>query len=153
MTGKVLVIGYGNSLRGDDGIGPAVAQAFADEDATECADVIVCHQLTPELAESIAAVDLAVFVDAAVNIQPGLVVVREIHAASTLPSALAHTADPAALLDLARRLYDRAPQTFLVTIGATSVALGEGLSDAVAGALPKAIAAVRRLVYECQAEA
>ena len=58
MTGKVLVIGYGNSLRGDDGIGPAVAQAFADEDATECADVIVCHQLTPELAESIAAVDL-----------------------------------------------------------------------------------------------
>ena len=146
MTRKSLVIGYGNSLRGDDGIGQATAQAFANEAAIDCVDVIVCHQLTPELAECIAAVDLVVFVDAAVNIQPGAVVVREIQATSALSSGLVHTADPASLLDLARKLYSRLPRAFLITVGVSSLALGEGLSDTAAAALPEAIAAVRRLV-------
>jgi hydrogenase maturation protease len=148
MTRKSLVIGYGNSLRADDGIGQAAAQAFANEAATYCCDVIVCHQLTPELAECIAAVDLVIFVDAAVDIQPGAVVVREIQAISALSSGLVHTADPASLLDLARKLYSRLPRAFLITVGVSSLALGEPLSDTAAAALPEVIAAVRGLVGE-----
>jgi hydrogenase maturation protease len=146
VTGKALVIGYGNSLRGDDGIGLAVANALANEPVIDRAHVIVCHQLTPELAECLAAVELAIFVDAAADIKPGIVVVREIHAASPPPSALAHTADPALLLALTRKLYNRSPQAFLVTIGVSSLALGEGLSDAASAALPEAKAAVHRLL-------
>jgi hydrogenase maturation protease len=148
MTGKALIIGYGNPLRGDDGIGQAVAQALANEAAIDYAHVIVCHQLTPELAECIAAVALVVFVDAAVNIPPGIVDVREIQGASALSPGLVHTADPAALLDLARKLYGRSPQAFLVTVGVSSLELSEGLSEAAAAALPLAVAAVRRLVSE-----
>jgi len=146
MTRKSLVIGYGNPLRGDDGIGQATALAFANEAAVYCGHVIACHQLTPELAECIAAVDLVVLVDAAVDIQPGAVVVREILATSALSSGLVHTADPAWLLDLARKLYSRLPRAFLIKVGVSSLALGEGLSDTAAAALPEAIAAVRRLV-------
>jgi hydrogenase maturation protease len=152
MNRKTLVIGYGNPLRGDDGIGPATAQALADEAVIDCGQVIVCHQLTPELAECIAAVDLVIFVDAAVDVQPGAVVVREIQGASTLSSGLVHTADPSALLDLARKLYGRSPEAFLVAIGVGSLALGERLSDAVALALPEAITVVRRLISEPAAE-
>jgi hydrogenase maturation protease len=148
MTGKALIIGYGNPLRGDDGIGQAAAQALANDGAIDCADVIGCHQLTPELAESIAAVDLVVFVDAAVGIRPGVVVVRDIHGASALSSGLVHTADPAGLLDLTKKLYGRTPKAFLVTVGVSTLALSEELSEVAAAALPEAIAAVRRLVSE-----
>jgi hydrogenase maturation protease len=149
MTGRALIIGYGNPLRGDDRIGQAAAQALANDAAINCADVIGCHQLTPELAECIAAADLVVFVDAADDMQPGVVVVRKIHGTSTQSSGLVHTGDPAALLDLARKLYRRTPDAFLVTIGVSTFALSEGLSEAAAAALPEAVAAVRRLVSEC----
>jgi hydrogenase maturation protease len=148
MTGKALIIGYGNPLRGDDGIGQAAAQALANDAAVKSADVIGCHQLTPELAECIAAVELVVFVDAAVDIPPGIVVVREINGTSAISSGLVHTADPAALLDLARKLYGRSPEAVLVTVGVSSLALSEVLSEAVAAALPEAVATVRRLVSE-----
>jgi hydrogenase maturation protease len=148
MTGKALIIGYGNPLRGDDGIGQAAAQALANDATIECADVIGCHQLTPELAECIAAVDLVVFVDAAADIQPGVVVVREVQAASVQSPGLVHTADPAALLDLTRKLYRRSPEAFLVSVGVSTLELSESLSEAAAAALPEAVAAVRRLVSE-----
>ena len=55
MTRNTLIIGYGNPLRGDDGVGQAVARAFEAEAAIEGAEVVSCRQLTPELAESFAA--------------------------------------------------------------------------------------------------
>ena len=64
MTADVLVIGYGNTLRGDDGIGPAVAGEI-DRLAVPGVRVIVVHQLTPELAADLAACRRAVFIDAA----------------------------------------------------------------------------------------
>ena len=147
LSRTALVIGYGNPLRGDDGIGPAVARAFENAGG-ERTRAIVCHQLTPELAECIAAVDLAVFVDAAVNVEPGTVAMREIQGASPPASGLGHIASPVALLDLASKLYGRSPVAFLVTIGVRSLALSEVLSDAAAAALPVAIATVRQLLSE-----
>lgn len=57
---KTLLIGYGNSLREDDGFGPAVAALLADAAGYECVSV---HQLVPELCERIADFDRIVFVD------------------------------------------------------------------------------------------
>ncbi len=47
----VLVIGYGNALRGDDGAGPAAAAALRDQLPLRIADVRFFHQLLPELSE------------------------------------------------------------------------------------------------------
>ena len=66
MPADALVIGYGNTLRGDDGIGPAVAEAVAAL-GLPGVRVIVAHQLTPELAADLADAQLVVFVDAAVG--------------------------------------------------------------------------------------
>ena len=63
-----LIVGFGNSLRGDDAIGEIVAQAFSGEAAIDGANVVICLQLTPELAEHLAVVDLVVFIDAAAGI-------------------------------------------------------------------------------------
>ena len=49
-----LIIGYGNDLRSDDGAGIRAATMIAARDLA--ARVIACQQLTPELADDIAAI-------------------------------------------------------------------------------------------------
>ena len=150
VISKALIVGYGNPLRGDDGIGQAVARALASESAIDGAEIIACHQLMPELSESLAAVGLAVFVDAAAGLRPGSVVVNKTQGSSALTSGLVHHVDPGALLFLARTLYGQAPEAFLVTVGAETFELRETLSASVAAALPVVVATVRRLVLEYQ---
>ena len=88
------------------------------------------------------------FVDAAAGIQPGSVVITPVRGTAGPASGLVPHVDPGALLALSAKLYGRAPKAFLVTVGAGSLALGEGLTEPVAAALPKVIAAVRQLVLE-----
>ncbi|HEU5101426.1 MAG TPA: hypothetical protein VFU22_20525, partial [Roseiflexaceae bacterium] len=60
---SIVVIGYGNELRGDDAIGMIVAEQVASRGwPNVCA--IATRQLLPELAEDLARVGLAIFVDA-----------------------------------------------------------------------------------------
>jgi hydrogenase maturation protease len=139
-----LVIGYGDRLRSDDGVGARVAERLT---ATEGMAVQILSQLVPELAHDMRGRDVVVFVDATTMLEPGTVAVRRLTAAVQPGApALTHHTSPEALLLLAERLYDARPCAFLVTIGAASFALGEDLSPPVAAALPDAAALVRRLV-------
>ena len=58
-----LVIGYGNTLRSDDGAGQRVAEKIGQWELPGVGALAV-HQLTPELAENIAQADAVIFVDA-----------------------------------------------------------------------------------------
>ena len=102
----------------------------------------------PELAERLAAVDLAVFVDATVGVLPGNVAIVRLGAGAAGQGALVHRVDPAQLLSLAGQLYGRVPEAFLVTVGAASTEFGEGLSQPVADAVPNAVAAIHSLLAE-----
>jgi hydrogenase maturation protease len=149
MVEAALVIGYGNGLRGDDGIGPQVAEAVARSVAPPAGVTVrICHQLVPELADDLRDRQLVVFVDATTRLAPGAVATRSLTAADApAPSAGPdHRCTPGTLIRLAERLYGARPAAFLVTVGAAAFAHGEGLSPAVAAALPQAVAAVRRLI-------
>jgi hydrogenase maturation protease len=115
-----------------------VAQALAE---TAGVEVVSCQQLMPELAERLAAVELAVFIDAAVDVPAGDV--RSARVEATAAADLGHQASPATLLRLAQGVYGRAPDAFLVSVGAASLEFGETLSREVAAAVPNAIAAVQ----------
>jgi len=143
---KALVIGYGNRLRGDDAIGLAVAEALAN-DPIAGTEVVICHQLTPELAERLAAVETAVFIDATSAGDAGRVRVTRLLAVAVPVAGLAHHIAPQTLLVMSLKLYGRSPEAFLVTVAAGSFDLGDGLSDAVSAALPEAVATVRRLLH------
>ena len=145
MIRTSLIVGFGNSLRGDDAIGEIVAQAFRGEAAIDGANVVICLQLTPELAERLAVVDLVVFIDAAVGTQPGSITITQVQRASALSMGLVHHLNPQELLFLSSSLYGRSPDAFLVAVGAGSLELGDGLSEPVAAAVPAVIAAVRQL--------
>lgn len=68
---RALVIGYGNPLRSDDGIGWRVAEELRGRVDASRIEVIECRQLTPEMAEQIRTAGLVVFVDAAAEGAPG----------------------------------------------------------------------------------
>ncbi|MCC6630011.1 MAG: hydrogenase maturation protease [Chloroflexi bacterium] len=143
-----LVIGYGNPLRGDDGVGPAVATALAEMGGVDGMDLIVLDpvQLTPELAVDVASAAAVIFVDAQVDEVAGMVRSAALTPGDAVTGAFSHAATPAGLLALARDLYGVVPPAWVVSVGAVSFAPGDGLSPAVAAAVPVAMAQVRRLL-------
>src|ERR1044072_3449496 len=92
-TRDFLVIGYGNELRGDDGVGPRVARAVQQLSLPHVR-VLVQHQLTPELAEDISRARAVVFVDAAIDCEVGRVTDLQSESASNI---MAHANSPKAL--------------------------------------------------------
>lgn len=134
---RVLVIGYGNSLRGDDGAGWHAAAALADDPRLADADVLIRHQLTPELALDITHARLVVLIDACGGAPPGTVSVRRVEPGYRLAPTWSHNLDPAALVGLAVTLYGASPPVFLVTITGAFFGYGDRLSPPVRQALPE----------------
>lgn len=143
-SGTILVIGYGNDIRGDDAAGRCAADRVAAW-ALPGVEVRTLHQLTPELADPLAAADRAIFLDAHPAAQGDAVRVRRLHGDPTPPHA-AHTGDPSDLLTLCRRVYGRAPEAWWVTIPAEGFAFGAPLSPRTEAGIVDALAAVRPIL-------
>ena len=142
-TGGGLIVGYGNELRSDDGVGPAVAASLLDDPRLRVAQVRAAHQLTPELALDASSVALLVLVDAAADAPAGEVAVRHLDpAAETTGEVMTHHLDPAGLIGLARELWGEAPPVVVVSVGIASMDVGDRLSPAVEAAIPRAVDAV-----------
>jgi len=144
-AGGALVIGYGNALRTDDGLGWHAADRLAADPRLAGATIMQRHQLTPELAFEISRAGLVVFVDASRG-PAGVVAIEWIEAAPAATLSWSHHIDPATLLGLARDLYDASPAAATVSVGAASDAVGDRLTPAVDGTLPAIVEAVARLI-------
>ncbi|MEN6368634.1 MAG: hydrogenase maturation protease [Thermotogota bacterium] len=131
-----LVIGIGNPLRGDDGIGPRVV---AELGPTPSAETFIVHQLTPDLALWLKDADRVLFVDAAVGEETALV--RRIRPAPG--HGLGHALSPEALLDWTERAFERAPDAWLLAVPGRSFDVTERLSLKSEEALPTAVEAAR----------
>ena len=167
-----LVIGIGNPLRGDDGIGWRLAAQLP----AGAGLVVRCRQqLTPELAEELAAVERVLFLDAwlgpdgsgvasqlegvGVN-RPSLrlpLQLQELPAPFELnqgsgPAAVwagaepwggaSHGLSPQGLLALSQSLYGQAPRAQQLLLPAHCFGHGDGISAALARRLGEA----RRLI-------
>jgi hydrogenase maturation protease len=147
-----LIIGYGNPLRGDDGVGPRAAALLADADEEtrpllpDGVQVLVCHQLTIELASQIAETDRLILVDARATGAPGAIEQCVLTPALPDSTSLTHYIDARGLLAAAELLYGRAPETVLFTVSGGSFDAGETLSPAVANSLPDLLAQIRQAV-------
>ncbi len=138
----LLVIGYGNTLRSDDGVGPRVADAVTAL-ALPGVRALNCPLLTPELADPVSQARVAVFVDAAVD-APREVQLRKLAPADT-SQIMAHAASPATLLALARDVFGHAPDAWLLTIPAENIGIGEELSAFTRRGLETALEEIKRL--------
>ncbi|MCX7671627.1 MAG: hydrogenase maturation protease [Anaerolineae bacterium] len=149
-----LVIGYGNPLRGDDGIGVRAAERLAEAveaDSDGEVEVVTRHQLALELAPLVAAAERLILLDACVGGEPGAVNEQVLTPATTDVGALSHHLDPRGLLAAAQILYGRAPTAILLTVAGASFDYGETLSPPVAAALPQLVARVKQLLLRSNA--
>lgn len=157
---RVLVVGYGNPLRGDDGVGITAVEKLVERVETErkrgSYEVPVAirfkalHQLTPELAADLAEVDFAVFIDAACDNVQGEIVHRRVLPSHSAPDAFSHQLTPEVLLAMAERLYGRCPEAHLYSVGAASFEYGETLSEPVRAALPALLEQVHAACFGTQ---
>ena len=140
-----LVVGYGNALRTDDGLGWHAAARLAADPRLAGATVLQRHQLTPELAFDVGCAAFVVFVDAGSG-PPGAIAVEPVVAAPTSTVTWSHHVDPASLLSLARDLYGRVPTGATVSVGTSSMEAGEGVTPLIAAVLPQVVETVVDLV-------
>jgi hydrogenase maturation protease len=146
VTEGVLVVGYGNPLRTDDGFGWHVAERLADDPRLDGVAVLRRHQLTPELALEVSAAALVVLVDASHGPPAGTFTVARAERAGGAGTTWSHHLSPPSLIALAHELYGRAPDVFVVSCGVRSLEIGDRLSPVVEAALPRVVDAVAELV-------
>lgn len=143
---KALIIGYGNPLRGDDGLGWHAAQRLAAMLPEQEAQSIACHQLTPELAEPMSRANLVVFIDAASQEPVGRLFSQRITASAALSCPFSHHVTPAMLLAWAQELYGSCPEVILFSVSSQCFDCSEELSPPVAAVMPKLLEWICTLV-------
>lgn len=142
---RTLVIGVGNPLMRDEGVGPRVAELLAAYDFGENTEVADAGTMGLSILDLLVGVDNLVIVDAArdTGTQPGTVLVL-------LPDELAdsqvmHSLHDMRIPDVLQNaaLLDRTPRTVIVAVQIESIENWVlELSPAVEAALPVAVEAV-----------
>ena len=167
---RVLVVGYGSSLRCDDAVGQRVAKELCrcsgSVPALGGAKFVVAECLTPELAEDLAGSGFAILADAAFDGRPAGTVTVEPVTVEPVTRAMGgggagersgqaaagggggqagagcwEGLTPMMLLALARDLYGNVPEAVVVSVGIEETSIGEGLSAVVEAAVPRAASA------------
>ncbi|MDJ0992682.1 MAG: hydrogenase maturation protease [Dinoroseobacter sp.] len=123
----VLLIGYGNPGRGDDGLGPALAQRIEKRSLSDL-EVKIAFQLTVEHALDVAKADIVVFADACMASQEPFTFTE---ISSTSPGDLdSHNVSPQSVLALAEELFGSSARGFALAIsGCEFGEVKEGMSD------------------------
>ncbi|MDD3375432.1 MAG: hydrogenase maturation protease [Candidatus Omnitrophica bacterium] len=143
---KVLLIGYGNPGRLDDGLGPALAEAIEKLDLPDVT-VDSDYQLTVEDAAAVAEHDVVIFADAAVDGQEPFFF-QKIKPKSDV-SFTTHSIEPEAVLALAHDLFQSKAEAYALGIrGYEFNDFGEKLSDKAQNNLLDAIKFIKSRLLE-----
>ncbi|TYC52177.1 hydrogenase maturation protease [Rhodobacterales bacterium] len=123
----MLLIGYGNPGRGDDGLGPAFSERIATRGLPGL-EVDTDYQLVAEHALAVSAQDVVIFADAVIGGE-GAYSFREIspQLSETLGS---HSMQPETVLALCQTLFGVTPQAYVMAISGHDYGeVKEGLSE------------------------
>jgi hydrogenase maturation protease len=139
---KILVIGYGNTVRGDDAAGISAAELIA-KSIPEITCLCV-HQLMPDLAEQISECDIVIFTDADSNASK--LSIRQIKPADEIEQPRTHFISPESLIALSKRLYERIPsEAYIIGIPASKFDFSEELSAETSQAVRECVEKVKKL--------
>ncbi len=110
---RILLIGYGNPVRGDDGLGPAIAEEV-EQLAIDGLTVDADYQLTVEDAASVADHEAVIFVDASVNGDEPFSFTRV--NPRRQESFSSHSVSPEGVLSLAEELFQAKSEAYMLAV-------------------------------------
>jgi hydrogenase maturation protease len=123
----ILVLAVGNPSRGDDAVGPLLAERL-ERAALPGVEVLCDFQLQVEHLLDLEARTRVIFVDACVDAGHASVVVRDLRSEANFTHT-SHSLAPGEVLETYRRVTGREPPpATLLGVHAESFELGEGLS-------------------------
>jgi hydrogenase maturation protease len=141
---KILILGFGNTQRADDGVGAKAAIAIDTELSSADLLVIAAHQLTPELAAPVSKSSRVLFLDASHRGIAGEIRFEKIERDRGFePGTLSHHLSPQALLELAARFFQSQPEAWLLTVTGESFDFAEEFSPPVLKAWPEYLERIR----------
>jgi hydrogenase maturation protease len=142
---RLLIIGFGNPLRGDDGVGYRAAERLRDAIDDSDVEVIAAHQLLPEMMERVASAARVVLIDAGVGRKPGEIRDRPLDS-SPRASRFTHELTAETLVAGARKLYGWTGEATLLSIAGREFTPGFALSRVVSDALETVL---HRIAGQC----
>lgn len=148
---QTVVLGVGNELYTDDGVGVVVARELAATDLPPGVQVIEGHVGGLNLLFDMENADHVIIVDAVqMSRHPGEVVVFTLDEVRMLPAGMIASLHHIALDQVLEfgRLMGITPAIHVVGIEPEEVAPGFALSDTAARAVPEAVAKVRQLLSQ-----
>jgi hydrogenase maturation protease len=140
----LLILGFGNPLRGDDGLGWHAVERLRDHIADPEIEIKAVHQLTPEISELLSRSGRVIFIDAAAEGEPGQLQRRTL-TPDPGAAAFTHQATPSALLAAAQKLFGHAPEAELFSIPIESADFGYRLTPTVEQALDNLVVEILAL--------
>jgi hydrogenase maturation protease len=143
---NILIIGYGNSTRQDDGIGVYVGEVLARELSN--IDVEVTQEIGPEVCEELSGYGLVFFVDAGIDQEEDFVI-REL-SAKFRSTPFSHHIHPETLLAMTERLFNSLPKAYLVSIKGYRFDFGFEISQEAKINAEKAIKEMERICTNWQ---
>jgi hydrogenase maturation protease len=139
---RILIYGYGNPGRQDDGLGAAFIkkmEAWISANPFTGINLDCNYQLNIEDAEVISGMDLVVFVDASQEEIEDFSFTR-VDASSARVEFSMHAVSPAFVVDLCKKMFHDTPVTYLLHIKGVEWDFKEELSKTAEENLEKAFA-------------
>lgn len=143
---KTLVIGYGNPLRRDDGVGWVLAEELEKRYSQSHVECRMSIQLVPEMAARFGEFDQVLFIDAAVSGNPGFISINEVKKGQASEKPLNHEFDFDEMVSFAEMFHPKIPQLTLFTVSGSDFSFGAGLSEQVAASIPGALVALEEFI-------
>lgn len=132
LVGKtILIIGLGNPLREDDGIGTGIIEMLAETLSPvmrEKVSLTVAHQVDLVLAERITGYNSVIFVDAMASCSGPPVAVKKIEPSCEPPAFSSHIGSIPLLLAITSGVYGATPGCYLVAVEGSNFSFGRKLS-------------------------
>jgi hydrogenase maturation protease len=143
VSKKILIHGYGNPGREDDGLGPELAERIEKleiEGVATDAD----YQLNIEDAVALSEYDIVLFVDASREDGDRLTL-RRVKAAPEI-AFTSHSVSPESILAICEDHFQASPETWLLGIAGYSFEMAEGLTPRARENLEDAVKHVQSMI-------
>jgi len=151
---RVLVLGIGNYLMGDEGVGVHVVQALSKEKLPEYVDIMDGGTGSFDLMPILAQYPLVIFIDATMDFRPpGTIDVMYPQFAADFPTVLsAHDVGLKDMID-ALEFKGELPKIILVTVSIKGmIPMRITLTDEVQKSVPEVVAKIKEILSKIKIE-